>query len=193
MLLSKSMMKEQNSSEVEIFRKLTAELMRTEKQLDTPYNGDRYLRDRQLTAVEIPRIWDSLRDRMPRTAQQLINRVANRLSDKPKTAGTELALHAEDDDPTENGSSAMYNLGKNYGGKAQRETKIYVFARGRRGQKGGRNLGKVGRDFEKGRKSQGQVGRNFGQGKVKSRQRRLSSKWMRQGLFSLRPRPQSQQ
>lgn len=62
--------------------------MSLQKQLDTPYHKDRFLRDRLLTAVDIPNILTTLRDRMPRTSQQAVNRIANQLCDKPKSAGS---------------------------------------------------------------------------------------------------------
>lgn len=60
--------------------------MGIQKQLDTPYHS--YLRDRLLNFVDVSPIQEALRDRIPRTSQQLINSVPNRLSDKPKTSGT---------------------------------------------------------------------------------------------------------
>lgn len=75
------------SNEVEVFRKFTAKLMSLQKQVDPSYHSDQYLRDRLLSDVDIPEIRIALRDRIPRTSAQAINCIANRLSDKPKTAG----------------------------------------------------------------------------------------------------------
>lgn len=45
------------------------------------------MRDQLMNAIEITQVKDSVKDRVPRTAQQLVNRVANRLSEKPRTVG----------------------------------------------------------------------------------------------------------
>lgn len=65
--------------------------MSTQKQLENCYHGDRYLRDQLMTAIDITSVQDSLKDRVPRGAQQLVNRVANRLSEKIRMAGSTLA------------------------------------------------------------------------------------------------------
>lgn len=66
--------------EITVFRSFVAKLISLQKQRDESYNGDRYIRDRLLTAVDMPLIRDSLRDRVPSTSQKLISSVANRLS-----------------------------------------------------------------------------------------------------------------
>ena len=69
MKLSDAMNEEPDESEVTIFRKFTASLMSLQNQLDDSYHDDQFLRDRLLTAVDIPSIQSSLRDRLPRTSQ----------------------------------------------------------------------------------------------------------------------------
>lgn len=78
-------------SEIAVFRYFVAKLMSLRKQLYDSYHGDQYLRDRLLTAMYMPHIIESLRDRVPCTSEQFINRVANRLSSHPKTAGSVFA------------------------------------------------------------------------------------------------------
>lgn len=56
--------------------------------IDRAYHNDQFFRDRLLTAVEIPSIQQSLRDRLPRSSQIAINRIANQFSDHEKTSGT---------------------------------------------------------------------------------------------------------
>ena len=80
---SNAMGEEPNSSEVNVFREFVAKVMRVHDQLDSTYHGDRMLRDQLMTSIDIPVVQDSLKDKVPRTSQQLINRVENRLSEKP--------------------------------------------------------------------------------------------------------------
>lgn len=85
-----------NESQTQVFLDFTAKLMQLQKQLDTPYHADRYLRDKLLTAVDVPHIQTSLRDRIPRTSEQAICRVMNRLSDNKRSAGGTVAYLASD-------------------------------------------------------------------------------------------------
>lgn len=82
------LVKNGNFSEVDVFRKFTAKIMSSQKQLDSSYNSDQYLRDRILLAVDIPKIRTALRDLIPRTSAQSIHRAANWLPNKPRTTGT---------------------------------------------------------------------------------------------------------
>lgn len=129
MLLTEAMAEEPDESEVTIFRKFVAKLTSLQNQLDPTYQTDQFLRDRLLTAVDIPSIQSTLRDRLPRTSQQTINRVANQLSDKKKTAGSNSVCMTsaytnvpyKTHDPYEN--HVHYSLGKTYGGDARNATK----------------------------------------------------------------------
>lgn len=76
------------SRDVQIF---LANLSGLQKKLYKDYHHDRYIRDRLLTAIYIPQIQDPLVERMPRTAQKVIQRTVRRLSDKPKTAWSMIA------------------------------------------------------------------------------------------------------
>lgn len=114
MTLTEAMQRDLNSSEIEVFRTIIAQIISVQKQLDTLYHGDRYLRDRLLTTVNIPVIRDALRDLVPRTAHQLINGVANRMSDKPKTAGLIMSHFVPEH--SDGNNEAMYMLGRKFGG-----------------------------------------------------------------------------
>lgn len=85
--LTDSMATAPNDAEVTVFRRFVSSMMSLQEQLHRDYRTDRQLRDRLLNAVDIPHIQDSLRDRATRTAQQLINRVATRLSTRPRQQG----------------------------------------------------------------------------------------------------------
>lgn len=74
----------------------------------------------------------SLRDRLPRTSQKAVNRIAHRLSEKPNTAGTSLVhvpekyfagLEAED--------NTLYTLGQSYGGGSNGNLKSFITSKGR--------------------------------------------------------------
>lgn len=125
MKLTKAMRDKPEQSEIDVFQSFATRAMEIQRQLGEEYQGDRYLRDRLQEAVDIPSIRDFLKDRPARTSQNLINRVANRLSDRPKTAGavyanwTIGAIDSEDDD-------AYYGLGQRYGGDAKRQVKSFV-------------------------------------------------------------------
>lgn len=124
--LSSALEERPHDAEVTVFRAFVDRLMSLQNQLHPDYNTDRQLRDRLVNAVDIPRIQDSLRDRTPRTAQQLINRVANRLSTKKHSAGGNAAHLATENDrrDMEDEKEANYTLGQEYGGEAERNVKL---------------------------------------------------------------------
>lgn len=98
MRLTDAMNREPEGSEIVIFRKFVVDLMALQQQLEESYHGDQYLCDRLLTAADIPHIQSSFRDRMPRTIQQTINRIAIQLSEERKAAGTAAACAAREED-----------------------------------------------------------------------------------------------
>lgn len=137
MRLSTAMESEPKASEVEVYRAFVAKVMRIQKQLDKTYHGDQLLRDQLLMSIDVPSIQDSLKDKVPRSAQQLINRVANRLSDKPHSAGTPSAyFSSRDPNRRPDRSESCYTLGQNYGGEAKRYVKMYGKIRRGRGGRG---------------------------------------------------------
>ena len=82
--LTQTMTESPEETEVSIFRKFVATLTTLQKQLEVTYHADRFLRDRLLKAVDIASIQTTLRDRMPETSHDAVNRIANQLSDKKK-------------------------------------------------------------------------------------------------------------
>lgn len=131
--LSEEMAKQPEESEVSVFRNFVARLVTLQKQLDRKYQGDGYLVDRLLSAVDIPSIQASLKDRMPRKAQTAIHRISNRLSDKPHSAGASgahaIAMTCDGRD-----GEAMYSLGTQFGGEAQKEKRPYRATRAKQAQ-----------------------------------------------------------
>lgn len=132
MRLTRSMSEKQEESETTVFRECFSRAMEIQEQLDDGYQGDRYLRDRLKEAVDIPEIQSFLKERPARKAQQLINRVANRLSDRPRTAG---AVYASWDIQKDHktGDVVLYSLGKQYHGGARRVHRGFGMC-GRRGR-----------------------------------------------------------
>lgn len=106
----------------------TAQMMQLQKQLDIPYHEDSFLRDQLLTAVDIPGIQTSLRDRIPRTSEQAVNRIENRLSEKKEAAGRtvnnmEASFEPDSDVNKESHTSAMYYIGQSYYGEVKRNVR----------------------------------------------------------------------
>lgn len=100
-----------------------------------------------ITAVNIPSIHISLRDRTLRTAQQLTNHIANRLSKKPETAKS--AYMNNESTPVQTQTvAAKYTFDQKSGGATNRSIKPF----GNRGPRGahsrwhaGQNQGKYKR------------------------------------------------
>lgn len=59
-----------------------ARMIKFKKHLDGKYRVDIFLNDQILTAVYKPEMQSALKGGMPRKAQMVIHRIANRLSDK---------------------------------------------------------------------------------------------------------------
>lgn len=121
MNFSEAMADELTETDVTVFRRFVAKLMTVQNQLDSTYQSNQFLIDRLMTAIDIPHIKSTFRDRMPRTSQQAFNWISNQLSDKPRTAGTSAACIVEND---ENYNESNYSLGKTYVGDARRPTKL---------------------------------------------------------------------
>lgn len=77
-----------NDSHVEVFQKLFAKFISLQKQNKLSCHGDKFLKDRIMTAVDIPSAHTAIQDRIPTTAQHLTNLLANKLFENPKTAGS---------------------------------------------------------------------------------------------------------
>lgn len=105
------------ASEADVFREFVAKLMSLQKQWDSEYHEGKYLRDRFMTATDILYIQVVLRDRMLLTAQKLVSRAVNRLSEKAGTADSSLAHYSRFSE-VEDLNHAMYTLRKGYGGSS---------------------------------------------------------------------------
>lgn len=116
MSLTEAMEAEPNESEVTVFQKFTTTLLSLQQQLDKSYHSDTLLRDRLLTAVDMPAVKAGLRDRFPRTSKQAINRVAIQLSERKKSAGSASAYWTA----RVRHCDARYSLDRIYGGDAKR-------------------------------------------------------------------------
>lgn len=86
--LSKAMSAAPTQSEAAVIRTFVAKLMSLQKRLDMSYQSDSFLRDRLLTATDVPAIQSTLRAWMPRTSQQAVSRIKNHLSDSKRAAGS---------------------------------------------------------------------------------------------------------
>lgn len=75
-----------DKSGVVVFRAFVSRLMSFQNQLHENYNYDRQICDMLLNVVDIGTVCDVLCDPTPRTAHQLINRVANDLPTQNTTA-----------------------------------------------------------------------------------------------------------
>lgn len=124
---SEKLSKIPNSSEMEVFLNFTAILSNLQKQLDTPYHADRYFSYQLLTAVDMPDIQAILRDLLPRTSEQSIARIANRMSEKNKTAGSDSsssrAFNVESSDvtaDTDDENEVNYTLVQSYSSEAKK-------------------------------------------------------------------------
>lgn len=135
MKLTEAMSLEPEKSELDVFKSFVDKMMALQQQLHSSYHGDRQLRDRIMNSVDIARIQDALTDRPPRTTQQLIERIATKLSHRPKTAGASSAYmshEAPDRNRYDGEDQAMYTLGQRYHGDATRRLKHYGPKRGGR-------------------------------------------------------------
>lgn len=143
MKLTDAMRETPDAPEVQVFREFVDKLMSLQHQLHEDYHTDRYLRDRLMTAIDIPNISDSLKDRVPRNAHQLVNRVANRLSGRKNSSGTTLTFIGKHNNQSEpkNKDEALYSIGQNYGGEAKGKVKRYGQAGYRQNQKNSQQNG----------------------------------------------------
>lgn len=108
-------------------------LMAIQVQLYEGYKGDKYLRDRLDEAIDIPTLKCYLKDRPARSSQQLINWVAKKLSDRPRTEGSAYASGSTDhqaDEGREECHYGLYTLGQRYGGGAKKHTNSFVWRPG---------------------------------------------------------------
>lgn len=117
MRLAISLGRDPDEFQVTVFRKFVVDLISLQKQLDTYYHDDHFLRDRLLTSIDIPLVQAAFKDRLPRNSQQAIKGIAIQLREHKKSAGVSAACIAQEED------LGFYSLDKYYHGKARRPTK----------------------------------------------------------------------
>lgn len=103
---------------------LVARLICLQKQVKTCYHHDRFMRDRLVTAVNIPSIQVALWDQIPRTAQQLIKQAGNRLPVLLWTAGSSL-VHYYSSQEVLISTQMIYMIRKIFGRSAHRPVNPY--------------------------------------------------------------------
>ena len=115
--LENAMKNSPEKSELEVFRKVSEDLVQTQHQLHEDYRKDRFLRDQLLVCADIPRLKRSLIEKIPATAQEAMQRIATLLSSEPRSAGAYFNQNDAED--------AFYGFGKRYGGDARRRAKAF--------------------------------------------------------------------
>ena len=118
--LTKAMQEAPEKSEIEVFRDLSNRLTQIQRQLDKSYRTDNFLRDQLLVAADLTSIKQSMRERVPKTAQEATQRIATFLSSEAGSAGSNAFFNC---DTAFN--EALYSLGSKYGGEAKRNLKGY--------------------------------------------------------------------
>lgn len=137
MTLSPAMEEDPEESEIAVFRRFTANLMSLQRQLDSSYHTDQFIRDRLLTPVDISSLQAPCRGRMPRTNKQAINRVSIQLRDRKRSAGSAAACTAEEE------YEMHYSLDKKYGGAAGRSVKKPLRGSGRKVRRGDKRVSSI--------------------------------------------------
>lgn len=82
---------------VAVLSTFVAKLMAMQLQLDPQYQSATFLRDRLITAVDIPLLQTALRDRFIRKSKQAVNLVANQLPDSTRSARSGVVYDAQED------------------------------------------------------------------------------------------------
>lgn len=98
MRLSDAMRENQYKSEIRVFRQFSYKMSQLQQQLDKIFQEDTFLREQLIISTDIPNIQKLLRERIPRSSQQAINRIATHLSSAPSSAGTFVVQENEDVD-----------------------------------------------------------------------------------------------
>lgn len=100
MSLTWSMEDRPDESQKTGFRSFAAHLVSLQNKLEKGYHTDRYLRDRLMSAVDIPEMQNALRDGVTPTSHPIINRVANRMSTRKGSHRNEahIARQEEEDE-----------------------------------------------------------------------------------------------
>jgi hypothetical protein len=111
-----------------VFEKLVKYLKTCQRQMNTIYNCDNILRAQLLIAIDVPEINRSLRERVPKPSNDLIQRAATSLSIQPASASTLLASSFDVEISTESDASiacdsAYYGTGRRFGGATRKSRK----------------------------------------------------------------------
>lgn len=130
MPLSRSMQDDPTVSAISVFQKFSDRPMAFQGKLNEDYKGDRYLSDRLQGSIYVPAIKEFLKYLPADNSQEIVNRVATHISDKPSTAEAESANWGTSDVRPDD-VIALYSLGIRYGVNARRPVKGFV--KGRKG------------------------------------------------------------
>lgn len=118
MRLTEELSENTDASVVEVFWEFVATLMSLLKQVDMSYHDDNFLRDRLITAVNMPSIQAAFQNPILRTGQQPAHRIVNRIPKFRKTACSSLVhYYSSREVPLSN--QALYTLEQSYGGVAR--------------------------------------------------------------------------
>ena len=104
-----------DKSQSDVFRLLCEKLTSIQRQLHSDYRNPRFLRDQLIAAADIPNVRRALKEHVPKTAHDAIQKIASLLSSEPASAGNTV----------EGDSSTFYGLKTSYGGGAERSTGNY--------------------------------------------------------------------
>jgi len=110
--LSVEMRENTTLSALNVFRKMVTNLAKLQRQLSAIYRKDQFLRDQIVMSSDSPSIQQSMRERVPTSSADAINRIATFLSSEPGSAASFIVTH-----------DVHYTTGQKYGGKAQRALK----------------------------------------------------------------------
>lgn len=102
-----------------MFRSVLSNIMSRQKHLDGQHHTDSFRRDRSLILVDLPAIQSTLRDCMPRSSQQAVQRIPNQFSEKPISARSTSVCWSR----KEYQDRAYYSLGNTFGWDARRTAK----------------------------------------------------------------------
>ena len=124
-----------DKSQSDVFRLLCEKLTSIQRQLHSDYRNPRFLRDQLIAAADIPNVRRALKEHVPKTAHDAIQKIASLLSSEPASAGNTV----------DGDSSTFYGLKTSYGGGAERSTGNYWKPRYKRNP-GKKKMAKV-KDF----------------------------------------------
>lgn len=104
-------------SEQEVFRAFVYKFATPQSLLAVYYRNGDFLLDQLVLALNILQTAQFMRERIPRSSQEITKRIASFLSSKTKTADAHMASAEENCD------GATYSLGRTYGENARKTVK----------------------------------------------------------------------